>query len=45
MRVLKQLKYFRIPKSPLAILLEQLSMQVSKEMSHCLLYFWALCAC
>ena len=37
----KQLKYFWIPKSLLAILLEQLSMQVSMEMGHCFLDFWA----
>ena len=41
MRVLKQLKYFRMPKSLLAILLEQLSMKVSEETGHCFLDFWA----
>ena len=33
------------PKDQLTILLEQLSMQVSKEMSHCFLGFLGLCAC
>ena len=41
LRVLKQLKYFWIPKSLMAIPLEQFSMQVSKEMGHCFLDFWA----
>ena len=40
--MVKQLKYFWIPESLVAIPLEQLSMLVSKEMDHCLLDFGPL---
>ena len=36
LRVLKQMKHFWLPKSPLAILLEQFSMRSSKKMGHVL---------